>query len=186
MSIYTRDQHLGDADTIIGEYSYGGLMVSRSYPGSKLNVGKFCSFGQGIQVVFWGKHQMGDITTYPFCNLHGLGWPPVSCSEVKGEDVRIGSDVWIANNALIMQGADIGDGSVIGAHSIVGGKVEPYSLVVGNPARLVRKRFSEDKIAMLLEMKWWDWPIEKVKEHLQAISSPDVDYLYEIWKREIR
>lgn len=185
MSIYTKDVFKNDPDTIIGEYTYGIPSVGRSYSGCKLEIGNFCSIGQGVQIVFWGKHQMNDITTYPFNMLHSQGWPAVQCTEVKGEDIYIGNDVWIANNVVIHQGSVIGDGAVIGAHSIVGGRVEPYSIVVGNPAKEIRKRFSHDVIEKLLEIKWWDWPIDKIKEHLHIISSSNIDKLYEIWKSEI-
>lgn len=180
-----QDKFQNDADTTIGDYSYGSLSVGRSYGGCKLTVGKFCSFGSGVLVAFWGKHQYRDITTFPFNMLHSIGFPPVQCTEVKGEDVIIGNDVWIANNALIMQGAVIDDGAVIGAHSVVGGHVSAYSLAVGNPCRVVRPRFAESQITKLLAMKWWNWDIETIKKHLQLICSPNIDQLYEIWEKEI-
>lgn len=187
MSIYTKDMPnvINDPDSEVGDWSYGPLHIARSYSGSKLKIGKFCSFGQGITMAFWGKHQMGDVTTYPFAHLHGRGWPPVTCSPVDGEDIIIGNDVWIGHNAIVMQGAEICDGAVIGAHSIVGGYVDPYSVVVGNTAKEIKTRFSHEEIIMLMDIKWWDWPIEKIKEHLQVISSPDINTLYSIWKREI-
>lgn len=186
MSIYTKDSFINDPDTTIGDYTYGGISVGRAYGGCKLNIGKFCSIGQGVQALFWGKHQINDITTYPFNMLHSQGWPAVQCTEVKGEDIYIGNDVWIANNATIMQGAHIEDGAVIGAFSIVGGHVKPYSIVVGNPAKEIRKRFSGIEIRQLLDMKWWDWPIELIKEYLAVISSPDIQKLYNIWETEIK
>ena len=184
MSIFTRDNIPQDEFTKIGEWSYGAPSVSRAYSGCKLEIGKFCSFGAGIQIAFWGKHQMQDISTYPFNILQG--WPPVTGTLVEGENIFIGNDVWIGHNALIMQGAYIEDGAVVGAHSIVGGHVNPYALVVGNPAKEVRKRFPEDQIQKLVEMTWWNWPIEKVRQHLQIISSPNVELLHQIWLTEIK
>lgn len=185
MSIYTKDLFLNDVDTEIGDWTYGGISVGRLYSGCKLRVGKFCSIASGVQVQFFGKHQYNDITVYPFSHLHGQGWPPVSCTEVKGEDVHIGNDCWLASNCIIMQGAVIEDGVVIGSHSVVAGHIPAYSIAVGNPARVVRKRFPQEQIDKLLEMKWFDWPVEVIKAHLQVISSADIDGLYEIWKREI-
>lgn len=186
MSMYTKDLIGNDPDNTIGDYTYGHPAVGRAYCGCKLEIGKFCSIGQGVQIVFWGKHQMDDITTYPFNMLHAQGWPAVQCTEVKGENIYIGNDVWIANNALIMQGAYIEDGAVIGAHAVVGGHIKRYSVVVGNPAREIKARFTLEQIHHLIEMKWWNWPIDKIKEHLDIISSPDVEKLYNIWRDEIR
>jgi carbonic anhydrase/acetyltransferase-like protein (isoleucine patch superfamily) len=118
--------------------------------------------------------------------LHGQGWKPVNCTEVKGEDIIIGNDVWIANNVTILQGAQIDDGAVIGAFSIVGGHIPAYTIAVGNPCRIVRKRFSDEHIAKLLEIQWWNWDMNTINKHLHIISSPDIDALYDIWKSEIK
>lgn len=184
--MYTKDMPniVNDPDAEVGEFTYGPLNIARSYGGSKLKIGNFCSFGQGITIAFWGKHIMTDITTYPFAHLHGQGWPPVTCSPVDGEDITIENDVWVGHNAIIMQGANVGDGAVIGAHSIVAGKVQPYSIVVGNPAKEIKKRFDPYQIDMLLRIAWWNWPIELIRHHLQAISSPDVLKLFEIYQEE--
>lgn len=186
MSIYTKDQFINDADTTIGDFTYGNIAVARAYSGCKLNIGKFCSFGQGILMAYYGSHQLYEITTYPFSMLHGHGWESVFSKPVEGQDITIGNDVYIGNHAVIMQGARIDDGAVIGAYSIVKGHVKSYSIVVGNPAREIRTRFAPVKITALLNIKWWDWPIEKIKEHLAVISSPDVFKLYDIWKEEIK
>lgn len=186
MSIYTRDIIPQNEWTKIGEWTYGTPTIARSYPDCRLTIGKFCSFGQGITFAFWGRHQIGDISTYPFNCLTPQGWPPVTGTFVSGEDITVGSDVWIANNALILQGATIADGAVIGAHSIVGGHVDAYSVVVGNPSREVKKRFSDEQIDKLLEMKWWNWSIDKIRQHLQVISSSNIDQLFQIWETEIK
>lgn len=182
---FTKDQ-IKDPDNIIGDYTYGTPMVSRAYCGCKLEIGKFCSLGTGITFAFWGKHSMADITTYPFNMLTAAGWPPVQCTLVEGEDSYVGNAVWIANNVTIHQGSYIGDGATIGANSVVKGRVEPYTLVVGNPAKPVRSFFSKEDTDKLLEMRWWDWPIEKIKQHLAIISSPNVGTLYNIWLTEIK
>jgi acetyltransferase-like isoleucine patch superfamily enzyme len=183
---FTKDfDHIkNDTLTKVGEYTYGNPAIGRAYGGCKLEIGKFCSLAAGIQFVFWGKHSMVDISTYPFNILPD--WPPVQCTEVLGEDIYVGNDVWIANNALIMQGAYIGDGAVIGAHSVVKTKVEPYTVVAGNPAQVIRHRFEPLQIIKLMEMKWWDWDIETIKKHLHLISSPKIDELYDIWLNEIK
>lgn len=182
MSIYTKE-NLVLPDTFIGDWTYGLPAVTRGYAGCKLTIGKFCSIGANVQFAFWGRHQMNDISTYPFNNLSNQGWPPVSGTLVEGEDINVSNDVWFANNSLILQGAVIEDGAVIGAHSVVGGHVRAYSVVVGNPAKEIKRRFSDDQVNKLLEMKWWNWDIEKIKQYLQFISSPRIDDLYDTWKR---
>lgn len=188
MSIYTKDIPAikNDPLTTAGDYTYGNISVERAYGGCKLDIGKFCSFGTGIRALFWGKHALGDITTYPFNMLHGQGWPPVQCTTVNGEDIHIGNNVWIANDVKIMQGARIEDGAVIGAFSVIKGRVKPYTLTVGNPAVVKKQLIPGRQIEALLEIKWWDWPVEMIKKHLAVINSPDADKLYEIWKSEVR
>ena len=187
MSIYTRDlPHLQDELNHIGEWSYGPITIARAYGGCHFYLGKFCSLGQGIQAVFYGSHVLTDITSYPFAHLHGRGWPPVSCSEVHGQDIKIGSDVYIGNFATIQQGSVIGDGAVIGSYSVCKSNIPPYSIAVGNPCKVIRKRFPDEQIEKLIEMKWFDWDVEIIRKHLQVISSPRVDELYEIWKAEIK
>ena len=107
-------------------------------------------------------------------------WPEVAGRKdywfTKG-DVIIGNDVWIGEDALILSGVTVGDGAVIGARSVVAKDVEPYAVVVGNPAQMKKKRFSDEIIAQLLIVAWWDWPIEKIREHLGILLSPDIEAL---------
>lgn len=171
-------------DTFIGEHTYGIPKIIRLYPGCELTIGKFCSIADGVTFAFWGKHGMEDITTYPFSGF--AQWPPVNHTEVLGEDIYVGNDIWFASNALIMQGVTIGDGAVIGAHSVVASDVRPYALVVGNPAREVRRRFSDEDIDKLLTIKWWNWDNLTIQQYLQYICNPKVDDLYNIWITEIK
>ena len=184
---YTKDHPNLKNDPLndIGDFSYGPLAVARAYGGCKLTVGKFCSFGQGIQMTYYGSHQLTEITTYPFFAFH-QDWPPVQSKAVDGQDIIVGNDVYIGNHAVVMQGSEIGDGAVIGAYSVCKTKIPPYCIAVGNHCKVIRKRFSDEHIEKLLEMKWWDWPLDKIKEHLQVISSPDINLLYQIWQSEIK
>ena len=105
-------------------------------------------------------------------------WP--EAAGVKGHpaskgDVVIGNDVWIAEGAVILSGVKIGDGAVIGSQAVVSKDVPPYAVVSGNPARLVKMRFDEDTIKMLLQIQWWNWPTEKIRQHLHLICSPKLD-----------
>ena len=100
--------------------------------------------------------------------------------------VVIGHDVWIGRGATILSGVTIGDGAVVAAHSVVTKSVGPYSIVAGNPARLVRQRFSEDQTAALLRICWWDWPIETIREAWPLLLSDGIDVFIEKYgKREV-
>ena len=92
-------------------------------------------------------------------------------------DIVIGNDVWIGYEAVIMAGVTIGDGAIIGARAVVTKDVPPYTIVGGVPAREIRRRFSDDVIARLLELKWWDWPAEQIQRNIKNIQSGRLDLL---------
>lgn len=119
---------------------------------------------------------MDGITTYPF-KAFGHDWKEAPLPITNKGDTLIGHDVWIGNSVTIMQGIQIGHGAIIATNSVVTKNVEPYSIVGGNPAKLIRKRFPDDKIAFLLELRWWDWPVEKISQNLDALTSADFDAL---------
>ncbi len=147
----------------------------------KLIIGKFCQIATGVRFIMNGaNHDMEGISTYPF-QVISKAWSqaPVKITS-KGYTV-IGNDVWIGNSATIMQGVKIGDGAIIGTNSLVTKDVEPYTIVGGNPAREIRKRFDDKTIEFLLKLKWWDWPIEKITENLPLISQADIEALKKIY-----
>lgn len=156
----------------IGKFSYGQPLVISWEENAALRVGSFCSFSTGVTILLGGEHRTNWVTTYPFHRVlrefENLQYP-----STKG-DVSIGNDVWIGKNALILSGVTIGDGAVVGAGSVVTRDVPPYSIVAGNPARLVRKRFDDDTIGKLLKIKWWDWDIERIKENMPLLFSERV------------
>ncbi len=135
----------------IGDYSMGQAEV-RLYNPSRLIVGKYCSVAAGATFVLGGNHPTDTVTT-SYLDRQGLG--PAGYPYTRG-DIVVGSDVWIASNAVILSGVTIGDGAVVGAGSIVIDDVAPYTIVFGSPAKVVRKRFSDDIIAALLQVRWWD------------------------------
>lgn len=144
--------------------------------GDKLIIGKFCAIGEGVRFVMNGaNHRMDGITTYPF-NIFGHGWekvtPAVEQLPVKGDTV-IGNDVWIGEYVTIMPGVKVGDGAIIAANSTLTKDVEAYSIVGGNPARLIRKRFSDEEIEFLLQLQWWNWDEGKIFDHLEALVSAE-------------
>lgn len=159
----------------VERYTYGVPMIQINRKGGKIYIGNFCSLANGTKLYIHPEHRPDWITTYPFPQLKST-WPrgglvnKNSSSPLRGH-ITIGNDVWIGANVTILGGADIGDGAVIGAECIVAGKIPPYAIVVGNPARVLRYRFDDDTIAKLLELKWWNWPIEKIQEHADLLSS---------------
>jgi len=138
--------------------------------GDKLIIGKFCQIAQGVKFIMNGaNHDVSGISTYPFNFLQC----EMEFKSIKKPNTEIGNDVWIGYNATIMPGVKIGDGAIIGANSIITKDVEPYTIVAGNPAHVIRKRFSDAQIDKLLEMQWWNWPVEKIKENIKFLCSAD-------------
>jgi len=144
--------------------------------GDKLIIGKFCQIAAGVEFVMNGaNHQMNAVTTYPFFTLEGWEMKPPAKEVLpfKGDTV-IGNDVWIGQNAVILPGVHIGDGAIIGANSVVGSDVAPYTIVVGNPAKVLRKRFDDELIDLLLRFKWWDRSIEEINSLIPLLTDSDL------------
>ena len=119
---------------------------------------------------------MDGVSTYPF-KVFGKSWGTAAINVVSKGDTVIGNDVWIGNSVTMMQGIHIGDGAIIGTNSLVTKDVEPYSIVGGNPAKLIRKIFDEETINFLVQLAWWDWPMDKIVTHMDAIIIGDLDRL---------
>ena len=147
----------------------------------KLKIGKFCSIACGAKFLFnSANHTVKSLSTYPFpifFEAWGLDVRDITSAWDNKGDIVIGNDVWIGYEAVIMAGVTIGDGAIIGTRAVVTKDVPPYTIVGGVPARQIRKRFSEDMIAYLLALKWWDWPIEKISENIEFIKSADLEKL---------
>ncbi|WP_313077152.1 Vat family streptogramin A O-acetyltransferase [Lacrimispora sp.] len=151
--------------------------------GDKLIIGKFCAIAKGIEFIMNGaNHRMCSVTTYPF-NIMGHGWekctPSLEDFPFKGDTV-VGNDVWIGQNVTIMPGVHIGDGAIIAANSVVVKDIPAYHIAGGNPCNIIRKRFDDELINYLLELKWWDWPVEKITENLEALCSGDLSKIKNI------
>ena len=126
------------------------------------------------------NHQMNAVSTFPFYTLEGWDMEPPKASDLpfKGDTV-IGSDVWIGQNAVILPGVHIGDGAIIGANSVVGSDVDPYTIVVGNPAKVLRKRFDDEMIGLLLRFRWWDRSVDEINELIPLLTCGELDRVRE-------
>ncbi len=182
---------INNPNIIVGDYTYyddfenpenfeQNVLYHFDFIGDKLIIGKFCSIASDVKFIMnGGNHRTDWLTNYPF-PVFGNGWEkamPDSWPD-KGNTV-IGNDVWIGYGATIMPGIQVGNGAIIATKSVVTKNVEPYSIVGGNPAKEIRKRFEEDIIKELLEIKWWDWEIQKITRNLQAICGSDINALRE-------
>ena len=157
-----------------GKNTYGEPIFKKYGVDGKFFIGSFCSMADNIHIFLGGNHRSDWVTTYPFSYFIE------EFNYIKGHpstngDVIIGNDVWIGSNVTIMSGIQIGDGAVIGAKSVVTKDVEPYAIVAGNPARFKKYRFSKEQIEKLLEIKWWDWDDNKIKENIPLMLSTNID-----------
>lgn len=161
----------------IGDYSYGNPTGSPRViyfsEDVELEIGKFCCFAEEVVIVLGGHHRTDWVTAYPLCAiLEGIDDVP-NLLRSKG-DIRIGHDVWVGTGAMILAGVTVGNGAVIAARSVVSKDVPSYSVVAGNPARVVKMRFAEEIIAQLNQIQWWNWPIEKIRREAPLLLSGDV------------
>ena len=155
------------------------MLYHFDFVGDRLVIGKFCAIAKGATFIMNGaNHAMDGVSTYPF-SIFGSGWEEGADShgdESRG-DTKVGNDVWIGTGAVIKPGVNIGNGAIIGACSVVASDVPAYSIVAGNPARVVRSRFDEATIVRLEKIAWWDWPVEKISRNLLAIRGKDIEAL---------
>lgn len=177
----------------IGEYTYYDdpagpehfvskcVLHHYDFVGDRLVIGRFCALACGVTFIMNGaNHPTGGFSTFPF-NIFGDGWengfdPKTWQDEMRG-DTTVGNDVWIGMQATILPGVTIGDGAIVAAMSVVSADVPPYAVVAGNPARVVKMRFDDDTIGRLLAVAWWNWPVERISQHLDAIRGADIDRL---------
>lgn len=154
------------------------VLYNYNYDAVKLVFGKFCAIAAETKFLMTGDHKLDGISTYPF-PIFQKGWEAafdLKSLPVKG-DIIVGDDVWFGYDCLIMNGVKIGSGAIIASRAVVKKDVPPYSIVAGNPARVVKMRFDEATIQRLLTIAWWNWDIEKINRNLQAICAGNVDAL---------
>ena len=173
---------------IVGDFSYiadsnfeSHVTHHYEWNNDKLIIGKFCQIASGVEFVMNGaNHQINSVSTFPFYTLEG--WeqnPPLQNDLPLKGDTIIGNDVWIGQNATILPGVHIGDGAIIGANSVVGSDIAPYTIVVGNPAKPIRKRFDDELIEIMEKLKWWDKSIEEINNLIPLLTSSNLEKVKE-------
>lgn len=178
---------------VVGDYTYyhdakgaerfqdHNVLYHEDIIGDKLIIGKFCQIAMDTQFIMSASmHQMTGFSTYPFAifnenwrNRYEVNFP------IPGDTI-VGNDVWIGFHATILPGIKIGDGAIIGSRSLVTKDVPPYTIVGGNPAKVIRKRFEDDIVKELLNIQWWDWPIDTILNHLPEITGADIEKLKKV------
>lgn len=197
----TLDRQVTNPNIVVGRYSYySGYYHGHGFDDcarfllpdegvDRLVIGSFCLIGSGAAFIMAGDqgHRPDWISTFPFYWMQEVeafagaenGFRPAG-------DTVIGNDVWIGSEATIMPGVRVSDGAVIGTRALVTRDVEPYAIVGGNPARVIRKRFDEARVKLLLEMRWWDWSDDRLAGAMPILTGGDVEALHRHWSDHVR
>lgn len=176
---------------IVGDYTYyddfedcsnfeKNVKYHFDFIGDKLILGKFCMIASDVVFIMNGaNHLSSGVTAFPFA-IFGGDWANAmqDTSYPSKGDTIVGNDVWIGHHVTIMPGITIGDGAIIATNATVTKDVAPYTIVGGNPAQLIKKRFSDEQIVKLLELQWWNWDIEKITQNLPLLVKGDLDLLF--------
>ena len=188
--VFLRPLAEGRPNVEVGEFSYyddpgdpiaffdRNVLHHYDFIGDRLVIGRFVAIATGVKIFMnGGTHAMTGFSTFPF-NIFGHGWQagfdPATWAAGHRGDTRIGHDVWIGTEAVSLPGVTLGPGAIIAARAVVSRDVPPYAVVAGNPARVVRQRFDDATIARLIAIAWWDWPVERISRHLDAIRGADL------------
>ncbi|QYJ83880.1 type B chloramphenicol O-acetyltransferase [Shewanella aegiceratis] len=191
-------EQVTNPNIIVGEHSYySGYYHQHSFDDcarylapdrddvDRLIIGNYCSIGSGAVFMMAGNqgHRSDWVSSFPFFYQQGDSFSGAQDGFVRAGDTLIGNDVWIGSEAMIMPGVTVGDGAVIASRAVVTKDVPAYAIVGANPAKLIRYRFSDEEIAMLMEMLWWQWSDDKVRAAMHLLCSKDIAGLYAYWQQ---
>lgn len=191
------DRLVTNPNIVAGRYSYySGWYHGHGFddcarylspePGAdRLVIGSFCSIGTGASFIMAGNqgHRSEWMSTFPFYWMSEVeAFEGAANGYLPAGDTVIGHDVWIGAEAVILPGVTVGDGAVIGTRALVTRDVPPYTIVGGNPARPIRARFSPERIALLQQMRWWDWSEHRLKAAMPLLTGGDVEGLHRFWR----
>ena len=164
---------------IIGEYLSGSMPKIHKWTNKyTLTIGKFCCVAEGVDIIVDGNHRPDWVSMWPLSRLLNNDFSNPGHPAGK-EDMVIGNDVWLGMGCKLLPGARVADGAVVAAGAVVTRHILPYEIVGGVPARHIKFRFTLKQIARLLEIKWWDWPIEKIKEAIPLLEQEDIEKFIE-------
>jgi chloramphenicol O-acetyltransferase type B len=191
-----------NANIRVGRYSYySGYYHGHSFDDcarylmpdrddvDRLVIGSFCSIGSGASFIMAGNqgHRHDWVSAFPFFYMADeAAFTGALDGFQRAGDTVIGSDVWIGSEAMIMPGITIGHGAVIGSRALITRDVEPYTIVGGNPAKTIKQRFCDEDIARLMEMAWWDWPLDDIQTAMPLLCSGNIRDLYHYWQESVR
>ena len=192
--IYVK-QTVKNPNIIVGDFTYFGDVdfekhVTHHYDfiGDKLIIGKFCQIASGVEFIMNGaNHQINAVSTFPFYIFEG--WeqkvPPLSEMPLKGDTV-VGNDVWIGQNATILPGVHINDGAIVGLNSVVASDIPAYTIVAGNPAKIIRKRFDDELVSLMLKFRWWDLSIDEINSLIPILTCSNLEKVKNFLKKRLR
>lgn len=159
----------------VGEGTYGKPRFLLWDELERIEIGKYCSIAEDVTIFGGGEHRTDWVTTYPLRIAFGDPHANKDGHPANKGPTIIGNDVWLGFRAVIMSGVKIGSGAVVGACAVVTKDVPPYSIVAGNPARVVKKRFEARQIESLLSIQWWEWPMEEIHKSMPMLCSSNID-----------
>ncbi|SOE18593.1 virginiamycin A acetyltransferase [Hoeflea halophila] len=184
------NQVIDHPNITIGDYSYysgfetppdyAAALAPYLYPGApeRLSIGRFCQIAHGVRIITSSaNHAMDGFSTYPFAVFNPELIGSYGSALDNRKDTVIGNDVWLGFESVVMPGVRIGNGAIIAARSVVTHDVPDYAIVGGNPGRVIRHRFDVALVGRLLALSWWDWDIDRIERHVDAITGADIEVL---------